>query len=116
MRIKHRVASVLLTACGLAAPLAAPPAASAATAAYSDFCATGTVKSLADRLPIEEVPYGTVVGSASKGNVLACWQNHYTLSNTRYTACGVSNANGWLYVQATDGNWGWTYMTCLADV
>jgi hypothetical protein len=88
-----------------------------ATAGYSDFCATGRVSSLADRLPIRTAPYhsASLISTAYKGYQYNCWVDHYSLGD-RYTACGVSNANGWLIIVFNDGRLGWTYMTCLKDV
>ncbi len=75
------------------------------------------MSSLADRLPIRTAPRHTaaLITTANKGDQYNCLRDAYSLGD-RYSACGVSNANGWLIIVFNDGRLGWTYMTCLKDV
>ncbi|WP_052744804.1 hypothetical protein [Micromonospora sp. HK10] len=137
MKTLRKTAAALLTlgALGLAMALPAAPAAAGTTtpsvaalpatsmsaavvtADYSRKCVSGWVISLADRLPIRKYPKhdADVLLSAQKGDHLFCLTGKYSLGD-RYTACGVSNANGWLYIDTNSSKGiGYAYMTCLAD-
>ncbi|MFI6270606.1 hypothetical protein [Micromonospora zamorensis] len=87
-------------------------------AAYTRNCPSGSVVSIANNLPVRA---GIKISSpifhwGQKGWGYACTRNVYALGD-RYTACGVSNANGWINVYVPEvGQWGYTYMTCLEDV
>ncbi|WDZ84914.1 hypothetical protein [Micromonospora cathayae] len=107
----------------------APSAASAAdsasftrvSAATSDVgatianCTTGRVESIATNLPIRVAPFhdAPLITTAQVGYQYNC-SGWYALGD-RYTACGTSNANGWLEI-AFSNQYGYTYMTCLKDV
>ncbi len=97
---------------------ALPPASTlSATADYSRKCASGYVISLAYNLPVRKYPKhnADVLLTAQKGDHLFCLTGKYSLGD-RYTACGVSNANGWLYIDTNSSKGiGYAYMTCLAD-
>ncbi|HEU4407289.1 MAG TPA: hypothetical protein VFS43_18620 [Polyangiaceae bacterium] len=88
-----------------------------ATAAYSTHCATGRIASIANNLPIRWEPFvdSPPFTTAQKGYQYNCVQNSYALGD-RYTACGVSNANGWILIDFGGGDIGFTYMTCVKDV
>ena len=96
------------------AVLVGPQAAQAAPV-FSRNCPTGHVRSLANNLPIrfQHSVSSNPFTSVDKGYWFRCYKNYYELGD-RYTACGVTNANGWIMVY-----WGdmpaWTYMTCLKD-
>ncbi|MFG3678783.1 hypothetical protein ACGF5H_01600 [Micromonospora chalcea] len=117
------VAVGLMLATTSTSALAAPKAGdgkvsrTSSTAAAS-FCGTGRVESIANNLPIRDNPYHTanVRTIAQKGYQYNCFQpDPYYLSD-RYTACGVSGANGWLTILFNDRSLGWAYMTCFKDV
>ncbi|MFC5287135.1 hypothetical protein ACFPM7_08745 [Actinokineospora guangxiensis] len=110
---------------GVAAAFSLQPAMASAqvggtvgVAAYSDFCATGRVKSIANNLPIRTEPLhsAALITTAQMGYQYDCVVDYYALGD-RYTACGVSNANGWILIKFNStGVIGFTYMTCLQDV
>ena len=133
----RRTTSALLAlgALGLATALPAAPAAAGAaassvtalaaastpsavvTADYSRKCVSGWVISLAYNLPVRKYPKhnADLLLTAQKGDHLFCLTGKYSLGD-RYTACGVSNANGWLYIDTNSSKGiGYAYMTCLAD-
>lgn len=131
MAVSPKVKASLVTAAAVGLALAATPAnalaapkaggetatATSTTAATSS-CGTGRVESIANNLPIRAWASHSapVITWAQKGYQYNCDQfDPYTLGD-RYTACGVSNANGWLWIAFNDGTWGVAYMTCLKDV
>ncbi len=95
----------------------AMPASPASAASYSTHCATGRVESIASNLPIRTGPFtdAELITTAQRGYQYNCYQNIYWLGD-RYTACGVSGANGWIEIKFNDGMSGFAYMTCLKDV
>jgi hypothetical protein len=86
-------------------------------AAYSKHCETGRVASVASNLPIRYEPlHGSpLITTAQRGYEYNCVRDRYALGD-RYTACGVTNANGWILIRFNSGLVGFTYMTCLEDV
>ncbi|MDT0530150.1 hypothetical protein RM555_14255 [Micromonospora sp. DSM 115977] len=113
MKTVSKIALTVALAPGMTLAVQAP-----ANAAYSTQCATGTVESLANNLPIR-ASYSTsasVLEWGQMGDRFSCYRNQWALGS-RYTACGVSQANGWLHVITNNGmSDGWAYMTCLEDV
>ncbi|MER7442435.1 hypothetical protein [Micromonospora avicenniae] len=130
MKFSGKKASLLaLSGLGLALAVPAAPAAAAPSvttvaagpsaapaAGYSTSCATGRIESIAANLPIREYPFidATLITTAQKGYQYNCVQGYYALGD-RYTACGVSGANGWLLIDF-GSQIGYAYMTCLKDV
>ncbi|MEV1121969.1 hypothetical protein AB0I91_43525 [Actinosynnema sp. NPDC049800] len=55
-----------------------------------------------------------VIGTVRAGDVVRCYEG-YDLGR-RYTACGVSNGNGWVRLIANDGTRGWSPQACFADL
>ncbi|MGW5049694.1 hypothetical protein [Actinokineospora sp. NPDC004072] len=55
-----------------------------------------------------------VIGQVSAGDVVACVEG-YDLGR-RYTACGITNGNGWVRLVATDGTRGWSPQGCFRDL
>ncbi|WP_447001778.1 hypothetical protein ACRAKI_18630 [Saccharothrix isguenensis] len=55
-----------------------------------------------------------VIGSVRAGDVVRC-NPGYDLGR-RYTACGVTNGNGWVRLIANDGTRGWSPQACFADL
>ncbi|MER5262781.1 hypothetical protein ABTZ99_11990 [Actinosynnema sp. NPDC002837] len=55
-----------------------------------------------------------VIGTVQAGDVVRCYEG-YDLGR-RYTACGVSNGNGWVRLIANDGTRGWSPQACFADL
>ncbi|MEV5762956.1 hypothetical protein AB0L34_00035 [Micromonospora sp. NPDC052213] len=118
--------AVLATVGSLGLVLAAPAAPASANASgagataiganYSTQCATGRIESIAANLPIRWEPFtdSPAFTTAQKGYQYNCIPNTYALGG-RYTACGVSNANGWIIIDFPD-RVGYTYMTCVKDV
>ena len=87
-----------------------------ARAAAVSYCGTGRVASTANRLPIRVAPFhdaAKAAPSAMVGYQYNC-TGWYALGD-RYTACGTTNANGWLEI-LINGRYAYTYMTCLKDV
>jgi hypothetical protein len=125
MRFKRFAVRFMAAFFGVAAVFTLQPAMASAqvsegvgTAAYTDFCATGRVKSIANNLPIRTQPLhsAALITTAQNGYQYDCEIDYYALGD-RYTACGVSNANGWILIRFYDlGIYGFTYMTCLDDV
>ncbi|RAO33933.1 hypothetical protein PSN13_02800 [Micromonospora saelicesensis] len=91
-------------------------ASATATATFTRTCAEGTVRSMATNNPIRVSPSitSTVLQWAPLYNVKECLLGYYTLGD-RYTACGVSNANGWIKIWVPTYGWGYGYMTCWED-
>ncbi|GAA3779975.1 hypothetical protein GCM10022225_80280 [Plantactinospora mayteni] len=121
MKVLRRavLASMAVVALVLAAPggvaLAAPD--SAPRAVHTRGCtSSGLVISKAANLPIRYAPNigSTVFFVVQKNDVLPCWDSPPVTVDGRYTACGVSQANGWIEVY-TGNDWGFTYQTCLLD-
>jgi hypothetical protein len=79
------------------------------------FCGTGRVASTAVNLPIRSAPFldAPLIETVNVGAQFNC-SGFYYLSD-RYTACGTTNANGWLELNIGSG-FGYTYLTCLKDV
>jgi hypothetical protein len=79
------------------------------------FCGTGRVASTAVNLPIRSGPFlsAPLIETVNVGAQFNC-TGFYYLSD-RYTACGHTNANGWLELNIGSG-FGYTYLTCLQDV
>ncbi|MEV0725608.1 hypothetical protein AB0I37_22860 [Micromonospora purpureochromogenes] len=104
------VSSLTLAAAGVFAT-AAP------ASAYTNSCATGRVASLANNLRIYAYPDVTsqVWTVAQMGYQYNCSTGYVHLGG-RYTACGASNANGWIVILFNSGDYGYAYMTCLKDV
>lgn len=108
------------------APLTAS-AATSSTSAHQDasrlstsapalsFCGTGRVASTATNLPIRILPFvdAPLIETVNVGAQFNC-TGFYALGD-RYTACGTTNANGWLELYIGN-SYGYTYMTCLKDV
>ncbi|MGW5349052.1 hypothetical protein ACWERV_00850 [Streptomyces sp. NPDC004031] len=94
---------------------AATPTASSVSPAYTDGCLTGRVVSTAANLPIKSSPTLTAgtITTAQVGDQFNCLT--YTTGD-RYTACGHSNANGWLVIYFNSGQRGYSYETCWDDV
>lgn len=55
-----------------------------------------------------------VIGTLSAGDVARCYSG-YDLGR-RYTACGVSDGNGWVRLVANDGTRGWAPQACFVDL
>jgi hypothetical protein len=119
-------AAALAVALVVIAPLtasAATPSASAhqdasrlsTLAPALSFCGTGRVASTAVNLPIRTAPFldAPLIETVNVGAQFNC-TGFYYLSD-RYTACGTTNANGWLELSIGSG-FGYTYLTCLKDV
>lgn len=114
LRSRAAASLVAAAAIGLAIPGAASAADQSARPAIS-YCDSGTGKVIAlETVSVRATPSTTasLVHTSSKGSVSSCLAG-YTLGG-RYTACGHTNANGWLYVYGT-GWEGWSAMTCWAD-
>ncbi|GIF68319.1 hypothetical protein Ais01nite_63540 [Asanoa ishikariensis] len=94
---------------------ASPVRVQMSAAAAAAQCSTYRVESIANNLPIRVAAQHTAAlhTVAQKGYRYNC-TGWYVLGD-RYTACGVTNANGWLELDF-GGAWRYTYMTCLKDV
>ncbi|MEU4565718.1 hypothetical protein [Micromonospora sp. NPDC023956] len=107
-----------------AAPDEAPPRTGAVASVapqqvgvnHTTSCPTGWVVSDANNLPVRTSPSTTasLIEWGQSGWLYECYPNTYYLGD-RYTACGVTNANGWIAVWVPGTGWGFTYMTCLDD-
>ncbi|MGC4788518.1 hypothetical protein ACLQ22_11890 [Micromonospora sp. DT178] len=118
MRFLRNASLVLALVFGLG--LAAPAPASAHHN-YSTQCATGRVESLANNLPLRYEPNinAAVYTWAQMGYQYNCSQFDPIVNDgpgTRYTACGHTNANGWIVIKFGGNVQYFTYMTCLKDV
>jgi hypothetical protein len=106
-----------VAALGLA--LATPATAAIAAPAPYGNCSTSIVQSVASNLPIRTSANisAPVVDIVQRGDLLNCHQQSVILGG-RYTACGVTQANGWVAVWYLNGDWmgwGYTYMTCVVN-
>lgn len=116
------VASLLAVA---AFGLAFPGAASAASddsrssekiASFSDKCATGWVASKYEGLKIrsEAKNNATVLEAVGLGVVMRC-SKHVYVNGEHYDGCGVYDASAWIIVATSDGDVGYSAMTCWVD-
>lgn len=120
----NKAKSVIAVGATLFGCLALGGAAWAAPAAESDrqaprpaaTCNTGWVEVNTERLYVRSGPgtnYG-IIATVYRGDLLACgWLE----AGGRYTACGVTNANGWIAVDLqNDGAIdGFVASTCVVD-
>lgn len=121
-RFLARVTTVLAIAAASSAiePVGASAQVDASTLAS---CSTYRIESTAANLAIRYAPDTTssAITVAQKGYRYCVWNspNGYVLGG-RYTACGVSNGNGWIEIPfwRPDGSalLGYTYQACVKDV
>lgn len=105
-------ASALTTALFLAVPTTAQ------AATYTQKCGTGRVASLANNLPLYvdiSINSESWDNRYSKGDQFNCEKGGLYVGG-RYTACGVTNGNGWIKILFRDGITMFTYQACLKDV
>ena len=123
MKIRHVLtgvaATVILMMGAIEAPaaIAASPASSLKSASYTDSCATGYVTPIGayGYIKSDAKNSAPVLETVYPGEYRVCAQHEYTLGD-RYNGCGVTDANGWVYVETGNGNgWGWAAMTCWGD-
>ena len=106
----------MMTVVGLVVAAPGSVASATTTATFTRNCPTSHVMSLAYNNPIRVSPSvtSTVLQVSQPGYVKECLLDYYTLGD-RYTACGVSYANGWIKIWVPGYGWGYGYMTCWED-
>ncbi|WDN53255.1 hypothetical protein [Streptomyces clavuligerus] len=102
---------------GVAIAQSEPSGQSGAGQRAPSFCGTGLIESLAVNNPIRVAPNisSAVHDTFQRGQRTFCVQDTYVLGG-RYTACGTTNANGWLQIPLYPSGIGYAYMTCWKDV
>jgi hypothetical protein len=121
-RSKRTKVAVVVSAALAAIAFVAPPAgaATAATApAAADttralaHCPNGWMVAIGDSNVYSGWNSYRVIGHVSRGDLVRCAPG-YDLGR-RYTACGVSDGNGWVRLIANDGTRGWAPQACFVD-
>jgi hypothetical protein len=108
-------AAATLTLIGGGVAANAAPAAVASTPATCSATGSGDVIVTTSTLTVRTGPgtnYAVQPPSVHGGDVLFC---HPVRAGGRYTACGHSNANGWIPVYRGSIGWGYVASACVSD-
>ncbi|GAA1315528.1 hypothetical protein [Saccharothrix xinjiangensis] len=93
-----------------APPAAAPPAAAPKALAH---CPNGLMWADYNTNVYSGWNSTRVIGHIQANDLVGCIEG-YDLGR-RYTACGVTNGNGWVRILFTDGSLGWSPQGCFTD-
>lgn len=105
-------AAIAAAALVLLAPLTASAAPAAAPRALAH-CPNGYVEARYDANIYSGWDSFRVINTVEAGHLRDCNEG-YDLGR-RYTACGVSNGNGWVRIVLSDGTRGWSPQACFID-
>jgi hypothetical protein len=120
-RSRRTKAAVVVTAALAAIAFAAPPASAASTATAPAagaaralaHCPNGYMVAIGDSNVYSGWNSFRIIGHVNKSDLVRCAPG-YDLGR-RYTACGVSDGNGWVRLIANDSTRGWAPQACLVD-
>lgn len=120
-RSRRTKAAVVVSVALAAIAFAAPPSSAATTAAAPAttaaralaHCPNGWMVAIGDSNVYSGWNSYRIIGHVGKGDLVRCAPG-YDLGR-RYTACGVSDGNGWVRLIANDGTRGWAPQACFVD-